>query len=373
MSRRAALPFFFLFVLLAPTALPAQGWTVDLSAGRAVERAASELDSDNLMLGLRRAGALWAYLQGGVPVSGGAPAWGALGSGTRLGQRAGVDVAVHAFGYGAWEESPAGGGATVEALPMLSRRGAVLGAEVRSGVVLFARSSSLETVRRAAWHSDARLSAEPADGVTLALEGRVLRVAEGGFPYMGATAEITRERGSAWAFAGRWIADSLPVLHGEPRTGAVGRAGVGAALRLPHAMELGLSWQSEGGDPVYGSLPRRSWSVRLSRALGGVPVGRAAGGALPLPPVVAGGEVEIRIRAGEASGAPSVLGDFSGWEPVAMVLEGDFWVARLRVPPGTYHYGFRTAGGEWFLPESHPMRVDDGMGGTSAVLVVPGM
>lgn len=372
MSRRAALPLLLL-VLLAPTALPAQGWTVDLSAGHAVERAASELDSDNLMLGLRRAGALWAYLQGGVPVSGASPAWGALGGGTRLGEGVGADLAVHGFGYGAWEESPAGGGATLEALPLLSRRGGGIGAEVRSGVVLYARSSSMETVRRAAWQSDAHLSAEPDAGVTLSLEGRVLRVAEGGFPYVGAAAEIARERGSVWAFAGRWLADSLPVLHGEPRTGAVGRAGAGASLRLPSAMELAVSWQSEGGDPVYGSLPRRSWSVRLSRALGGGSVTRVAGGALPLPPVVTGGEVEIRIRAREAGGAPSLLGDFSEWEPVAMVREGEFWVARLRVPPGTYHYGFRTAGGEWFLPESHPMRVDDGLGGVSAVLVVPGV
>lgn len=373
MSRRAALPLLLLALLFAPAALPAQGWTVDLSAGRAVERAAPELDSDNLMLGLRRAGALWAYLQGGVPVSGAAPWWVALGSGTRLGERTGVDLAVHGFGYGAWEESPAGGGATLEALPLLARRGGVLGAEVRSGVVLYARSSSLETVRRAAWQSDARLSAHPADGVTLTLDGRLLRVAEGGFPYVGTGAEIARERGSLWAFAGRWLADSLPVLHDEPRTGAVGRAGVGAALRLPGAMEVALSWQTEGGDPVYGSLPRRSWSVRLSRALGGGPASRMGGGVLPLPPVVKGGEVEIRIRAQEASGAPSLLGDFSGWEPVAMMREGEFWVARVHVPPGTYHYGFRTAEGEWFLPESHPMRVDDGMGATSAVLVVPGV
>jgi hypothetical protein len=39
--------------------------------------------------------------------------------------------------------------------------------------------------------------------------------------------------------------------------------------------------------------------------------------------------------------------------------------------PGIYHYAFRTAGGEWFVPESTPGRRDDGFDGFVAILVVP--
>jgi len=38
--------------------------------------------------------------------------------------------------------------------------------------------------------------------------------------------------------------------------------------------------------------------------------------------------------------------------------------------PGVYHYTFRSATGEWFVPVSTAGRRDDGMGGFVAVLVV---
>ena len=46
-----------------------------------------------------------------------------------------------------------------------------------------------------------------------------------------------------------------------------------------------------------------------------------------------------------------------------MQREGGEWVVRLPLSPGVYHYAFRAANGEWFVPPSTPGRRDDGMGG----------
>jgi len=45
-------------------------------------------------------------------------------------------------------------------------------------------------------------------------------------------------------------------------------------------------------------------------------------------------------------------------------------VIRVPLTAGVYHYAFRSAGGEWFVPASVVGRRDDGMGGHVAVLVV---
>jgi hypothetical protein len=45
-------------------------------------------------------------------------------------------------------------------------------------------------------------------------------------------------------------------------------------------------------------------------------------------------------------------------------------VVRLSLAPGVYHYAFRSAKGDWFVPVSTAGRRGDGMGGYQAVLVV---
>ena len=73
-----------------------------------------------------------------------------------------------------------------------------------------------------------------------------------------------------------------------------------------------------------------------------------------------------------AVGAASayLAGDFNNWRPVPMQREGREWVIRLPLKAGVYHYAFRSAGGEWFVPASVAGRRDDGMGGQVAMLVV---
>jgi Glycogen recognition site of AMP-activated protein kinase len=85
---------------------------------------------------------------------------------------------------------------------------------------------------------------------------------------------------------------------------------------------------------------------------------------------VPGGTV-IRLAMADApAGKVSVAGDFNDWQPVPMRREGHEWVLRLSLTTGVYHYAFRAASGEWFVPASTPGRHDDGMGGHNAVLVV---
>lgn len=66
-----------------------------------------------------------------------------------------------------------------------------------------------------------------------------------------------------------------------------------------------------------------------------------------------------------------VVGDFSGWEPIAMERGENEWVLTLPVAPGVYHFGF-VVDGEWYLPEEGiPGRVSDEWGRDNGTLVVP--
>ena len=65
-----------------------------------------------------------------------------------------------------------------------------------------------------------------------------------------------------------------------------------------------------------------------------------------------------------------IAGDFNNWRPASMQREGADWIIRLSLTPGVYHYTFRSATGDWFVPASTAGRRDDGMGGYVAVLVV---
>ena len=65
-----------------------------------------------------------------------------------------------------------------------------------------------------------------------------------------------------------------------------------------------------------------------------------------------------------------VLGDFSAWEPQAMVQDGPAWVLEIPLAAGTYHFGF-LVDGEWFVPEGAPGQVSDDWGQMNATIVVP--
>jgi hypothetical protein len=228
--------------------------------------------------------------------------------------------------------------------------------ELRSGVMHHGARSAAGTLSRTLLASDARLLLGGAGPLRVVGEGRLLRGSDGNYPYLGAEAEMAVARGTVYGFAGRWLSDEIPSVPW----------GVGAGVRVGGRTELRASLQQDATDPLFWGVPRRSWSIGVSRRLGSTAA---------LPPAVlparAAGGVTLRIPRSASPATPSVAGDFSGWKPVSMREAGDEWIVSLQLPSGVHRYAFRRPDGTWFVPPGTPGLTDDGMGGVAAVLVVP--
>jgi hypothetical protein len=186
-------------------------------------------------------------------------------------------------------------------------------------------------------------------------DARWVHASEGTYPFVGATVVYQGARANVWGQVGKWMAVDLDD----------GVWGVGSTVVLRPGTSLWGSVRQEAPDPLYWNSRRRTWSIGLTQRLGAVPAPL-----LPVPRSQAG-VVVVRVAASDAPpGAVSIGGDFNNWEPAPMQREGTGWVARLPLTPGVYHYAFRSATGEWFVPRSTAGRRDDGMGGHHAVLVV---
>lgn len=361
-SRLRAAGLLGLVWLGSAAAAAGQGWMVDVSAGATDYPAlAGDVGTRSAVLSLRRAASPWLYLAGGAPLDTAGIPWLALGAGGRLdaGRGAlayGVDAGADVYGYREPVLRAAGGGLTLTALPFVALQRGAARLELRSG--LLHHSTALDTVRvgRTVHDSGARLRyALPA--LTLGAEGRLVRAAEGSYPWVGGGAELTRGPVAAWANAGRWLAEGLDAAGW----------GVGASLEVAGRATVYASLQQDADDPLYFNGTLRGWSVGVTHPVGGPRAARA----VPVPvtaPAAAG--VTLAVPLGEAEAAPSVAGDFNGWEPVPLRRVGDRWEITLPIPPGVYKYAFQRADGSWFVPASIPNREDDGFGGVNAVLVV---
>jgi hypothetical protein len=360
--------FIVTLFLSLPATSSAQGWSASVAAGRAVDDPVSaRLGSGVVSLGVDYAdsAARWLYVRGGTPLGSHGPAWGAGGAGTWLGIEqgaltAGASLGGHVFGWNAADSVESGGGATVEVMPAVTFARGLLRAELASG---FAGTTSAgdSSAARGLSESSARLIASVAPGVELSGEGRFLHASDGDWRYAGAAVQAERGRWEAWGYAGSWLG-RFPA----PRAAL----GAGASLRFGRTrVEAGV--RQEPMDPLYLSTPRRTWSVQLSRALGRVPPAPRRGPQPPsVLPAVANGVAVFRLPRSEYPQAPALMGDFSRWQPVAMRAEGEWWTASVSLPTGVHHYVFRTAAGALVVPPG-ARTVDDGFGGTSAVLVVP--
>jgi hypothetical protein len=363
-SQVRALMLASLPVLLALGAVraEAQGWVLDGSAGHSSNAAApADVQGLGTALGLRYEGSRWLYLSAGVPFDAGGVPWGALGLGSRVSSSRGrlgigMDGSGQAFGYRDPSSGAGGGGLVLEAMPLVSGTVGVARAELRSGLLHYSRSYAGEAVSRTVHQTDARLGLDAAP-FAFAGEARYLRAPEGDYPYLGATAEASAGRGAVWGYMGRWLSDAVetPVW------------GAGATFPTAGRTEVFASVQQGTNDPLYWTPPRRTWSAGVSLRLGRS--GQAS--SAPIRPAVGAGGVNIRIPLSASADAPALFGDFTGWKPIPMTRSGEFWEVSLAVAPGVYRYAFRSADGRWFVPESVAGRVDDGMGGVSAVLVVP--
>jgi hypothetical protein len=342
----------------------AQGWSADVSAGRVVYDPVSANVGTNNVVGSLRYDAqrnIWVYGAGAVPTGHDGTFWIAAGTGGRLmfpaqdlrGPSFGADVAAHAFSFRDRLVDLTGSGGELEAMPFARLAYGAGFIEGRGGWRGHTLSFAGTREHRRVFETGAR----GGYGTMVRVEGdaRWVHASEGTYPFLGATITYVGSRVDVWGQTGKWLADDL-----RDREWAVG-SGVALGVRT----SVWGSVRQEAPDPLYWNSTRRSWSVGVTQRLGRLPA--------PLAPVSRSqtGTVAVRLPAADASaGAVSIAGDFNSWQPTPMQREGDEWVVLLTLAPGVYHYAFRSATGEWFVPSSASGRRDDGMGGYVAVLVV---
>lgn len=342
----------------------AQGWTADLYAGGTRYGAlVDHVSVANLIGGVRYralSGSI-AYVSIAAPLDANAAPWGAAGA--RHGFRTselrpavlGLDLGGSVYGFRA-EADGLGGGASLYALPTVTLKRGGAAFELRAGrhQHLFSRSDTSGS--RGLYEAGARLLL--GQGVHgAALEARWLRASETTYPYVGV--HVTTGAGPArfWASGGRWLSDALDDATWN----------IGASVSVGHVGELWAGVRHDAVDPLYLTTARRSWNIGYSRIIGS----RRA--AMPaLAPKVEAGRVRIRLPLHATDDAtPSVAGEFSDWKPIRMRRDGDGWILEIPLASGVYRFAFVGADGEWFVPEHYTGRIDDGMGGHLALLVVP--
>jgi hypothetical protein len=266
----------------------------------------------------------------------------------------GADTGIHGFVYRDTTAALHPRGGAIEAIPFVSvLAGAAARLEARAGWRGQTLSYGGVSGRRGVFETGGRAIV----GNRMQLQGDMkwVHAVEGTYPFAGAVVSYAAESLRVWGQAGRWLSDALD----EAAWGA------GASIALGARATMWAAVRHEPPDPLYWNATRRTWSVGITRRLGrSVPLLQPASRAED-------GGVWIRIAHDEAHGeVVAVAGDFNEWSPVPMRHEGREWVIRLQLPPGVYHYAFRSARGEWFVPASVAGRRDDGMGGHVAVLVV---
>jgi len=265
----------------------------------------------------------------------------------------GADVGAHGYSFRDRVVAQVGTGGTLEAIPFVRVSEGAGFIEGRAGWRGHTLSFAGVRENRGVFETGAR----GGYGTTLSVEGdaRWVHAREGTYPFVGATVAYDVSPVQLWGHAGKWMAIDL-----DERVW-----GLGSGVSLGARTTVWASVRQDAPDPLYWNSTRRSWSVGLTQRLGRVPA--------PLVPVASSpaGAVAIRLSATDApSGTVSIAGDFNNWQPAPMQREGGEWIVRLPLTPGVYHYTFRSATGEWFVPPSAAGRRDDGLGGYVAVLVV---
>lgn len=359
----------------------AQQWNIDAEAGRirsALDPNAPQ--SQTLALGLRYDDALTGFrLSGGVPTNAAEPLWGAIGGARRVAARKsslifGVDVAGNAlvlhdrevrtrevpgggiFNPGRTETLPSRSGAAfaAQALPIIGFETARLQAHARAGVSQSRSRFGDRDLERTVRMADAQLTFAPSNALLLMPAVRHYRADEGNYTYAGVSALAGNNLVNGWATVGQWLSSE----------NASTPWAAGATLRFHERAAVNASVRHDAVDPLYLAPAQTAWNVGVSILLAG-----KRPSAAPVPARYEGGRATIRVRASSATSL-SIAGDFNAWKPAPMQRAGKEWTYTTALKPGVYNYAFVDESGEWFVPEKHPGRKDDGMGGHVAVLVV---
>lgn len=353
-----------LVVVAVPAQVRGQIWSADAAAGRVVyDPISANVGTNNVMGTLRydAARGAWVYGTAAAPLRDGDPGWAAFGTGGRFlpadaaRRRAsfGAEVGAHGYVFRDAIADQTGRGATVEAMPFVHLAAGAGDIEVRGGwrghTLTFAGVSDnrgvFETGVRAGY------------GQLVRVEGdvRLWHASEGTYPFVGGSLVYGGSPLQAWARLGKGLDTALDEVAW----------GLGAQVALGDQHMLWARVGQEAPDPLYWNATRRTWTVGVTRRLG-----RPTPVRLAVPRVDDRGVV-IRLPASAAPGEALFLaGDFNDWRAIPMRREGRDWVIRVPLAAGVYHYAFRSADGEWFVPASMAGRRDDGMGGHVAMLVV---
>jgi hypothetical protein len=373
-TRRWAVPAAVLALIagIAGTLVPGpamgQSWTVDLHAGRATFNGTlPDASSSNASLGVRFAqDRRFFQVAVAAPLASDNLFWGVVSAGDRLvalrqGRfEAGVDLLGQAHAQRDPMSDVSGHGIRGDLFPVVSTSLGPLVAQGRSGLSAYRAGTDEVSWSRELWVSDLQLTAVPRGPYRITGEARHSRTSDEAYTYVGVTGQTILARLLVWGSVGEWVSG----LNGEIPTTAWG---VGAGIPVLQNLDAWASVRRDPFDPLFLSTTRTSWGVGVSFRPGASrPPTPSAG-----PEVRDDGRVFIRLPLVDASAPPAVAGDFTGWEPVLMHRHGTHWRLEISLEPGVYHFAFRTADGEWFVPESTPGRRDDGMGGWVAVLVVP--
>jgi hypothetical protein len=350
--------------------LAAQGWSASVDAGRATfEAGAREIETSNFVAGIQYADELlWLGASLSPAASGDDPLWGGVWAEARPVLRRGrwsgtLDVGAQVYGQDDPSGITSGLGAGGAVLPGLSYRlndamsvGGSAGGELYYSGFGAERTEFTRTVGVV----EGRIDATPED-MPIELGGTVRHILaeEGGYTLVEARVFGVRDRVAAWAGVGTWLNDQIDTTPWY----------AGASVRVLRRLWARAGISREAFDPVYLTDARTTWSVGLTLALDERPSGPTPAD-VPVPVQSGSAPVALRLPTAIAPGPVSVAGDFNGWEPVAMRLDGDVWVFSATLEPGVFHYAYVDARGAWFVPEGTPGRAPDGMGGWVAVLIV---
>jgi hypothetical protein len=354
-----------LAALLAALASPAAAQVLRLEAAAGHTSYAgvrTEIDGPSAMLGvsLEHGRSLWGYGVGGTPLDGFSLPWLAAGIGGHpvlpFGRIwLGAELGAHGYAYTDRIADTSGHGAILNAQPAVGITTAAASLAFYSGL-LHHETRSLAGDSAVSGHdSSFRITLGGIQRLAVDGDARRLTVDDEAYHYAGARLRYNRGTMSGWASVGGWL--------GGPDEDA--EFGGGGSIRVRAGTTVQLAYRRESADPFYESTPRRSWSLGVSQRLGSRATRTPAGA------VVRPGALLLRVPLAEAPDGLAVAGDFSGWEPVPMIRTGQYWSLDQSVPPGVYRYAFRRPDGSWFVPSTGHRRVDDGMGGEAAVVIIP--
>jgi hypothetical protein len=171
------------------------------------------------------------------------------------------------------------------------------------------------------------------------------------------------------------IALSRQAWKGELES--VPAASVAAAWWVMPNVAIAAAVGRQLADPIRGTVRARYATVALRLSA------ERHGPVAPLrkPPMVSPGSASLiattldkgaTVVLVHAPGARRVelMSDLTGWEPRSLDRRNGRWELRLTTQPGSYHVRVRIDGGVWIVPANLP-RMDDEMGGTVGLIVIP--